>query len=60
MDDDNCTVCEVVITLAYLGTPYEEFLSELTKATASENAQLKKAASAAFDILKKRSAPSGS
>jgi HEAT repeat protein len=50
----------VVITLAYLGTPSEEFLSELTKATASENAQLKKAASAAFDILKKRSAPSGS
>ena len=50
----------VVVTLAYLGTPSEEFLSELTKATASENAQLKKAASAAFDILKKRSAPSGS
>jgi HEAT repeat protein len=50
----------VVVTLAYLGTPSEKFLSELTKATASENAQLKKAASAAFDILKKRSAPSGS
>ena len=32
----------VVVTLAYLGTPSEEFLSELTKATASENAQLKK------------------
>jgi HEAT repeat protein len=50
----------VVVTLAYLGAPSEEFLSELAKATASENAQLKKAASAAFDILKKRSAPSGS
>ncbi len=50
----------VVVTLAYLGTPSEEFLCELTKATASENAQLKKAANAAFDILKKRSAPSGS
>ena len=50
----------VVVTLAYLGTPSEEFLNELTKATASENAQLKKAAIAAFDILKKRSAPSGS
>jgi HEAT repeat protein len=50
----------VVVTLAYLGTPSEEFLSELTKATASENSQLKKAAYAAFDILKKRSAPSGS
>jgi HEAT repeat protein len=48
------------ITLAQLGDPSDEFLSELTKATASENAQLKKAASAAFDILKKRSAPSGS
>jgi len=51
----------VVVTLAYLGTPSEEFLSELTKATASENSQLKKAATAAFSILKKRrSAPPGS
>jgi HEAT repeat protein len=48
------------VTLAQLGDPSEEFLSELTQAIASENAQLKKAASAAFDILKKRSAPSGS
>ena len=48
------------ITLAQLGDPSEEFLSELAKAIAGENAQLKKAASAAFDILKKRSAPSGS
>jgi HEAT repeat protein len=48
------------ITLAQLGDPSEEFLRELTKATASENAQLRKAATAAFDILKKRSAPSGS
>jgi HEAT repeats len=48
------------ITLAQLGDPSDEFLSELTKATASENAQLKKAATAAFGILKKRSAPSGS
>ena len=48
------------ITLAQLGDPSEEFLNELTKATTSENAQLKKAASAAFNILKnKRSAPSG-
>jgi HEAT repeat protein len=51
----------VVVTLAFLGTPSEEFLSELAKATASENSQLKKAATAAFSILKKRrSAPSGS
>jgi HEAT repeat protein len=49
------------IILAQLGDPSEEFLSELTKATASENAQLKKAASAALNILKnKRSAPYGS
>ena len=48
------------ITLAQLGDPSAEFLSELAKAIASENAQLKKAATAAFDILKKRSAPSGS
>jgi HEAT repeat protein len=59
-DSDSRVRNTVLITLAYLGTPSEEFLSELTKATASENAQLKKAASAAFDILKKRSAPSGS
>jgi HEAT repeat protein len=50
----------VLITLAYLGAPSEQFLSELMKATRSENAQLKKAANAAFDILKRRSAPSGS
>jgi HEAT repeat protein len=49
------------VTLAYLGAPSEEFLSALTKATASENAQLKKAATTALNILKnKRSAPSGS
>jgi HEAT repeat protein len=48
------------ITLAQLGDPSDRFLTELTKAMASENDQLKKAASAAFDILKKRSAPSGS
>jgi HEAT repeat protein len=48
------------VTLAQLGAPSEAFLSELTKAAASNNAQLKKAANAALDILKKRSAPSGS
>jgi HEAT repeat protein len=48
------------ITLAQLGDPSDRFLTELTKAMASENAQLKKAASAAFDIIKKRSAPPGS
>lgn len=42
------------ITLAQLGDPSEEFLNELTKATANENAQLKKAASAAFNILKNK------
>jgi HEAT repeat protein len=48
------------VTLAQLGAPSEAFLRELTKAAASDNAQLKKAATAALDILKKRSAPSGS
>jgi HEAT repeat protein len=49
------------VTLAYLGAPSEEFLSALTKASASDNAQLKKAAITALKILKnKRSAPSGS
>jgi len=48
------------VTLAQLGAPSEAFLNELIKAAASDNAQLKKAATAALDILKKRSAPSGS
>ena len=49
------------VTLAYLGAPSEEFLTALTKASASDNAQLKKAAITALNILKnKRSAPSGS
>ncbi|MET0500664.1 MAG: HEAT repeat domain-containing protein [Candidatus Binatia bacterium] len=48
------------VTLAQLGAPSAEFLNELTRASASDNAQLKKAATTAFDILKKRSAPSGS
>jgi HEAT repeat protein len=49
------------VTLAYLGAPSKEFLSALTKASASDNAQLKKAATTALNILKnKRSAPSGS
>lgn len=49
------------VTLAYLGAPSEEFLSALTEASASDNAQLKKAAIIALTILKnKRSAPSGS
>lgn len=49
------------VTLALLGAPSEKFLSELGKAKVSDNAQLKKAATVALDILKnKRSAPSGS
>jgi HEAT repeat protein len=59
-DSDSRVRNTVLITLAYLGTPSEEFLGELVKATTSENAQLKKAANAAFDILKRRSAPPGS
>jgi HEAT repeat protein len=48
------------VTLAQLGAPSETFLNELRKAAAGDNAQLKKAAITALDILKKRSAPSGS
>jgi HEAT repeat protein len=49
------------VVLAYLGAPSEEFLRALTEASASDNAQLKKAATTALTILKnKRSAPSGS
>jgi len=53
-DSDSRVRNTVLITLAYLGAPSEEFLSELMKATTSENAQLKKAANAASDILKKK------
>jgi HEAT repeat protein len=48
------------VTLAQLGSPSEEFLAALKEAEASEHAQLKKAASAALSIIKKRrSAPAG-
>jgi HEAT repeat protein len=53
-DSDSRVRNTVLITLAYLGAPSEEFLSELMKATTSENAQLKKAANGASDILKKK------
>lgn len=60
-DQDSRVRNSAAVTLAQLGAPSEQFLSELVKAKASNDAQLKKAASAAFDILKiKRSAPSGS
>lgn len=48
------------ITLAQLGSPSEEFLRALEKAGKSDDAQLKKAASAALALLQnKRSAPAG-
>src|SRR5215510_12849752 len=53
-DADSRVRNTVLITLAYLGAPSEEFLSELMKATTSDNGQLKKAANAASDILKKK------
>jgi HEAT repeat protein len=60
-DQDSRVRNTAAVTLAYLGAPSEEFLSALTKASASDNAQLKKAATIALNILKnKRSAPSGS
>jgi HEAT repeat protein len=60
-DQDPRVRYTAAITLAYLGAPSEEFISALTEASASDNAQLKKAATTALTILKnKRSAPSGS
>ena len=59
-DEDLRVRNSAAVILAQLGSPSEKFLSELAKASASDNAQLKKAALTAFDILKKRSAPSGS
>jgi HEAT repeat protein len=62
LDDPDLRVRNAAaITLAQLGSPSEEFLRGLTKACAGEDAQLKKAALAAFALLKnKRSAPTGS
>jgi HEAT repeat protein len=49
------------IALAALGSPSEEFLRALTEASESNDAQTRKAANAAFEILeKRRSASSGS
>jgi HEAT repeat protein len=49
------------ITLAQLGSPSDEFLRALTEACEGGDVQLKKAALAAFALLKnKRSAPTGS
>jgi HEAT repeat protein len=59
-DEDLRVRNSAAVILAQLGSPSEKFLRELAKASASDNAQLKKAALTAFDILKKRSAPSGS
>ncbi len=59
-DEDLRVRNSAAVILAQLGSPSEKFLSELEKASASDNVQLKKAALTAFDILKKRSAPSGS
>jgi HEAT repeat protein len=48
------------ITLAQMGSPSEEFLAALRSTMASDNPQLKKAASAAFALLeKRRAAPTG-
>lgn len=59
-DEDLRVRNSAAVILAQLGSPSEKFLNELEKASASDNVQLKKAALTAFDILKKRSAPSGS
>jgi HEAT repeat protein len=44
----------IVITLASLGIPSQEFLDALSAARESEDAQIRKAANAATEILKKR------
>ena len=59
-DEDLRVRNSAAVILAQLGSPSEKFLNELEKASASDNVQLKKAALTALDILKKRSAPSGS
>jgi HEAT repeat protein len=60
-DQDSRVRNTAAVILAHLGAPSEEFLSALTKASMSDNAQLKKAAITALNILKnKRSAPTGS
>jgi HEAT repeat protein len=59
-DSDLRVRSAAAVILAQLGDPSQEFLAELTKASASGNSQLKKAATTAFALLqKKRSAPSG-
>jgi HEAT repeat protein len=60
-DEDPRVRHTAAVTLAYLGVSSEEFLNALTKASASDDAQLKKAATTALAILKnKRPAPAGS
>ena len=60
-DNDSRVRDTAAVTLAYLGDPSEQFLNALQKASTSDNAQLKKAATAALSILQnKRSAPHGS
>jgi HEAT repeat protein len=62
LDDPDARVRNAaVITLARLGAASDEFLLALVKACESGDAQIKKAAIAAFALLKnKRSAPDGS
>jgi HEAT repeat protein len=60
-DSDLRVRSAAAVILAQLGDPSQEFVAELAKASASNNSQLKKAATTAFALLqKKRSAPSGS
>jgi HEAT repeat protein len=60
-DPDGRVKNAAAITLAQLGATSEEFLAALERATASQDWQLRKAATSALALLqKKRSAPSGS
>jgi len=59
-DPDGRVKNAAAVTLAQLGAAFEEFLAALERATSSPNWQLRKAANAALDLIKKRSAPTGS
>jgi HEAT repeat protein len=59
-DPDGRVRNAVAVTLAQMESSSEEFLTALQKARSSQDGQLRKAANVALELIKKRSAPSGS
>jgi HEAT repeat protein len=59
-DPDGRVKNAAAVTLAQLGAASEEFLTALERASSSQDWQLRKAANAALELIKKRSAPTGS